>query len=117
MVIILSTKNELFTQIFYCLPFLILLGNIGFLMYLNITNQSSIITNLVPVNYYSFTNLTIVLILIQLFFIYKETKSPQFMVTGKISRLTTSYIYLVELITVMCSLVLYVLLTYFKTDG
>ena len=116
-IIILSSKNNMGSKMLYCLPCFLLLGIVGFLMYVNITNQTSIIANIVPPNFYGFSNTAIILILIQLWLFYNETKTVQFMETSKISKITISYIYLFEILTIMCSIVLYVLLTYFKTDG
>jgi hypothetical protein len=99
------------------LPFFLLFGIIGFLMYLTISNMSSIISNHVSPSYSGFVNITLILLLIIVYIVYQNITSPAFINTGKISNLTTSLIYLFGLLTLITSLILFTILTYFKTDG
>ena len=115
--LLLTGKNDLFKSILSCLPFFLLLGIIGFLMYLSISNMTSIIENKVSPNYHSFTNITIILLLIQVYIVYQNVTNQSFIATGKISSFTTSLIYLFGLLTLITSLILFTILTYFKTDG
>ena len=86
-------------------------------MYLSISNMTSIIENKVSPNYHSFTNITIILLLIQVYIVYQNVTNQSFIATGKISSFTTSLIYLFGLLTLITSLILFTILTYFKTDG
>jgi len=115
--VILGSKNELVKNLLAALPFLILMGVIGFLMYLSISNMNSIIANRVSPSYNSFANITLILLLIQVYIVYQNITNQTFIKTGKISSLTTSLIYLFGLLTVITSLILFTILTYFKTDG
>ena len=115
--IILGSKNEMFNNILSASPFFLLLGLIGFLMYLSISNMSAIIANRVSPSYNGFVNITLILLLIQVYIVYQNVTSPIFIKTGKISSLTTSLIYLFGLLTTITSLILFTILNYFKTDG
>ena len=101
----------LFTQIkdFYKLitstgPFLIMFGVIGLLMFLIITNKTAIIDNHVSQNYYTFSNIIILLLLLQLYIIHLN--------------ITNTYLlYLFGVLSSICSVILYIILTFYKTDG
>ena len=115
--IILSSKNEMLKNLLSSLPFFLLFGIIGFLMYLTISNMRSIIANHVSPSYSGFVNITLILLLIIVYIVYQNITSPAFINTGKISNLTTSLIYLFGLLALITSLILFTILTYFKTDG
>jgi hypothetical protein len=104
----------LFTQIkdFYKLitstgPFLIMFGVIGLLMFLIITNKTAIIDNHVSQNYYTFSNIIILLLLLQLYIIHLNVNNNT----------NTYLLYLFGVLSSICSVILYIILTYYKTDG
>ena len=115
--IILSSKNEMLKNLLASLPFFLLFGIIGFLMYLTISNMNTIISNHVSPSYSGFVNITLILLLIIVYIVYQNITNPTFINTGKISNLTTSLIYLFGLLALITSLILFTILTYFKTDG
>jgi hypothetical protein len=98
-------------------PFLLMLGTIGFLMYLTIFYMNPIIEKHVSPGYYNFSNITIVLILLQIYLIYQNMNDANFQQTGKISKITSGLLYLLGLLTLSCSLILFTILKYFRTDG
>jgi hypothetical protein len=116
-----SGNNGLFALIFALLsssgPFLLMLGVIGLLMQITISNKSIISSNHVSQSYYSFSNITNVMIFLQLYLLYTELNTPSFIETGKIGRVTTSILYLLVVITSISSLILYTILNYYTTDG
>ena len=76
-----------------------------------------IIDGHVSKNYYTFSNMAIVLLLLQLYIVYINISTERFEATGKMSKLTSSLVYLLGVLTSMCSLILYTILKYYTTDG
>jgi hypothetical protein len=98
-------------------PFLLMLGVIGFILYLMITYKDSIIDKHVSQSYFSFSNISIILLLIQLYLVYTNIATEKFEATGKMSKVTSSLIYLLGVLGAICSIILFTILKYFKTDG
>lgn len=112
-----STFQVLLTIITTTGPFLLMLGVIGFILYLIINYKTNIIANHVSPSYYTFSNIAIILFLIQIYFVYTNIDSEKFTSTGQISKVTSSLIYLLGVLTLSCSLILFTVLKYYTTDG
>ena len=80
-------------------------------------NSINIIDNRVSGGYYSFSNITALLIFVQLYIIYTNVFSDKFQNTGKIDKVTSSLIYLLGVLSSMSTAVLYIILKYYTTDG
>jgi hypothetical protein len=116
------TEGQSTFQILYAIllttgPFLLMLGVIGFILYLMITYKDSIIDKRVSSNYYSFSNISVILLLIQLYIVFTNISTEKFESTGKISKVTSSIIYLLGVLGAISSIIIYTILKYFKTDG
>jgi len=98
-------------------PFLLMLCVIAFILYLIINYKNLIIDQHVSTSYYTFSNMVIVLLLIQLYIVYTNITTERFETTGKLSQLTSSLVYLLGVLTSMCSLILFTILKYYTTDG
>ena len=98
-------------------PFLLMLGVIAFILYLMIKYKPIILQDHVANGYHSFSNITVILILIQLYIVYTNITSDSFEKTGKISKVTSSLIYLLGVLSAISSIILYTILKYFTTDG
>lgn len=98
-------------------PFLLMLGIIGLLMYLTINYQSIITNNHVSISYFNFSNITNAIILLQLYLLYTELNTQNFIDTGKVGKVTMSILYLLAVITGISSLTQFTILKYFTTDG
>ncbi len=98
-------------------PFILILAVIAFILYLIISYKNLIIDEHVSKSYYTFSNIAIVLILVQLYIVYTNISTEGFATTGKISKLSSSLVYLLGVLTSMCSLILYTVLKYYTTDG
>jgi len=98
-------------------PFVLMLAVIGFILYLLITYRSKIIENHISQSYYSFSNITAILLLIQLYIVYTNISTPIFEQTGKISKVTSSIIYLLGVLSTISSIIMFTILKYFITDG
>lgn len=116
------TEGQSILQILYTIlltagPFLLMLGVIGFILYLMITYKSIILQGHVANGYHSFSNINIILILIQLYIVYTNISSDSFEKTGKMSKVTSSMVYLLGVLSAITSIILYTILRYFTTDG
>ena len=116
------TQSQSTFQILYSIfintgPFLLILGVIAFILYLIIFYKDIIIANHVSKSYYTFSNIAIILLLLQLYIVYTNISSDKFETTGKLSKVTSSLIYLLGVLTSMCSLILFTILKYYTTDG
>lgn len=98
-------------------PFILMLCVIAFILYLLIVYKTIIIEGHVSTNYQTFSNISIILFLIQVYIVYTNLSSDKFIATGKISKVTSSLIYLFGILSLICSLILYTILKYFRTDG
>ncbi len=98
-------------------PFLLILAVISMSLYLIVKYKSNIISNHVSSGYYSFSNITALLIFIQLYIIYSSVFTDKFQNTGKIEKVTSSIIYLLGVLSSMSVTILYIILKYYTTDG
>ena len=98
-------------------PFFILLFIIGILSYLLITYKDNIINGHVSNNYSIFNNLSIVLLILQLSVIYTSINTESFKNSGTISKIIKSMLYLLDLLIFICTIILFVILQYYTTDG
>ena len=116
------TEGQSILQILYTIllttgPFLLMLGVIAFILYLMIKYKSIILDNHVSGGYNSFSNITVILILIQLYIVYTNISSDSFETSGKMSKVTSSMIYLLGVLSAITTTFLYTNLKYFTTDG
>jgi hypothetical protein len=116
------TKNDPVSQMFITIlvslgPFLLMLAVIGFILYLIIFYKTPILENHVSQSYYTFSNITIILLLIQIYIVYKNINTKEFDISGKISKVTSSLIYLIGVLTSFSAMIIYIILKYFRTDG
>jgi len=98
-------------------PFLLMLAVIGLILYLIIKYSEIIGDGHVSNGYYTFSNISIILFLLQIYLLYSNMDTEKFKITGKLSSITSSLIYLLGVISSMCALILYTILKYFTTDG
>lgn len=113
------TQGQGLLKIFYELvistgPFILMLGIIGFVMYLIINYKTIITDHNVSDSYYTFSNITLVLILIQLYIVYTNVSSDG---SRKISSVTGSLLYLLGILSAWSSLIMFTILKYYTTDG
>jgi hypothetical protein len=98
-------------------PFLLMLGVIAFILYLMIKYKELIIEEKVSKGYYTFSNISVILLLIQLYIVYININTPKFDETGKMSQFASSLIYLLGVLGTISSIILFTILKYFTTDG
>lgn len=120
--IIKVTQNESIMKIIYAIlmatgPFILILGVISFVLYLLINYKDNIVAGQVAPGYNSFSNIIVMLLLLQFYLVNSNISTEKFEATGKISKVVSSIIYLLGVVTAICSIILYTILKYFSTDG
>lgn len=112
-----NTAQSLLTILTTTGPFLLMLGVIGFILYLVIMYKNIIVNGNVAPSYYTFSKIAIILFLAQTFLVYNNLNTEQFNKSGKLTKVTSSLLYLLGVLTLMCSFILYITLKYFVADG
>jgi hypothetical protein len=120
--ILAVTQGQSLFQIIYSIfsftgPFILMLAIIGFILYLIIFYKQPITEGHVSKSYYTFSNINIILLLLQIYLVYLNIDTDKFETTGKISKVTSSLLYLLGVLTGICSIILFTILKYFRTDG
>jgi hypothetical protein len=116
----LLSKNNRYTLlslIYTTGPFFLVLGIIGYSMYLLITYKTRISEGNVAPGYVSFTNISIILILMQLFLFYLGSQKDGFKKTNRLDRVYSMLLYFVGIINIVAVITLGIILAYFSTDG
>lgn len=98
-------------------PFLLMLTVLWCILYLIIKYKKIISEGNVSSGYYVFSNISIILFLLQAYLLYKNMNTDNFMLTGKLSTISSSLIYLLGIFSGICVLIIYSTLGYFTTDG
>jgi hypothetical protein len=98
-------------------PFMLILSVTIFILYLLIKYQSNIVDGRSAPGYSSYSNIIVILLLIQLYLVYNNINTEKFQTTGSLSKVTSSVLYLLGVITAICSIILYRILKYYSTDG
>ena len=112
-----SSFGKIFSIVMSVGPFLCLLGTISFILYLMITYKKNIISGHVSPGYSSFSNINTILLFIQLYMLQINISSEKFSLTGKLTQLTSSFLYLLIVLQFVCCVILFTILKYYTTDG
>ena len=112
-----SGINQTLPMLLTSLPFMLMLIIIAVIMFLMTKYSSNITGNKVSDGYNIFSNMLVILLLIQVIMVYTEIGSDKFESTHILSKVTRSLIYLLSLLTGICTLILFVILRYYTTDG
>lgn len=98
-------------------PFLILLGVVIYSLYLIITYQNRLSEGNITTEYYTFSTISIALMLIEIYIFYEAMNSKLFNTTGHMPKVSFSLMYLIGVINISCVLIMGTILKYFITDG
>lgn len=112
-----SAIQTLYSIIMTSGPFILMLGIISFVLYSLIKYKKIIIEGHVAPSYNSFSNIIVILLMLQLYIIISNISNDKFETTGKLSKVTSSIIYLLGVLTGISSIILNTILTYYSTDG
>lgn len=97
--------------------FIIILAITGFILYSLISFRDNIIDDHVAPYFKTYTTISVILILIQTFIMYSSIFSDNFEKNKSISTVNMYLLYLLSVFTLACSLIIYVILNYYTTDG
>ena len=109
--------QTMLTMITTCGPFLLMLFIIGFTLYSIIKYKNRILLGHVSNGYTIFSNITVLMILLQVYLVYNNINTDKFETTKKLSKITTSILYLYGVITAISSITLFTILNNFSADG
>jgi hypothetical protein len=98
-------------------PFILIFAITGFILYSIIYYKNRIINGQVSSDYYTFNSWCIIILLIQIFYLYNNLNNSDFELNGKLSSITISILYLMSVILSIMSIILFVILKYYQTDG
>jgi hypothetical protein len=112
-----STFQILYTILMTTGPFLLILAVISFVLYLLINYKDNIIAGHIAPSFNAFTNIIVLLLMVQLYLVYTNINTDSFQANGKISKVTSSLVYLLGVLTGICSIILGTILKYYSTDG
>lgn len=116
-----NQNNNYFTtllnMLMTCGPFLLMLYIVGFVLYLLITYKQRLIKGRISNNYITFNNITIIMILLQIYTIYININNDKFEKTKTLSKVTNSLLYLFGVIATISTMTLYTILSKFTADG
>lgn len=99
-------------------PFFIVLAIIGFMLYLLISYKNPIINNQVSQSFNTFSNITLFLILVIIYFIYSQVACDGTECgDGKVEKVSNNVLFLLSLLTMISTGIVYIILVYYRTDG
>jgi hypothetical protein len=106
-------------------PLFLILGVIGFVLYLLIYYKNDILENRVSNSYYTFSNITTLIVLTQIYLLYTnmnnmnnmKTTDDGFNTPFKLSKVVSGCLLIIGLFSLMSSMILYTILRYYTTDG
>ena len=97
-------------------PLFLILGVIGFVLYLLIYYKNDILGNRVSNSFYTFSNITTILLLMQVYLLYTNMNAKDGF-KGQLSKVVSGSLLIIGLFSLMSSLILYTILCYYTTDG
>jgi len=112
-----STMQMLYSILMTSGPFILMLFIISFVLYSLITHKNKIIAGHISPSYNSFSNVIVALLMLQLYIIISNISNEKFESTGRLSKVTSSIIYLLGVLTGISSIILNTILVYYSTDG
>ena len=101
----------------YSIPFALMIGNIIYTVLLLISNQEVIAQGRVSPGYFTFMNISTILVMVQLYIFLTTKKENNPTQQNRLSPESSSFMALIGILNVVCVVTIYIILTYFRTDG
>ena len=95
-------------------PFFIILAIIGVMLYLLVKYKKPIINSEVSPSFNTFSNITLFLILIIIFFIYNQVIGDD---SGKTGKVSNSFLFGLSFLASVSTAIVYTILVFYRTDG
>jgi len=112
-----SKGASLISSIFSMGPFFVTIGIISYILYLLFTYKDRIAQGNIAPGYANFTNISVILVLMQLFLFYMGTQKESFQRDKKLDRVYSGLLYFVGVINIVTVITIGIILRYFSTDG
>jgi hypothetical protein len=116
----ISSKNSsqnIISAIFSVGPFFVTIGIVAYILYLLFTYKDRIAQGNIAPGYANFANISVILILLQLFLFYMGTQKQSFQRDNKLDRVYSGLLYFVGIINIVAVITIGIILKYFSTDG
>ena len=98
-------------------PFVFLFVIISIMLYLLTNHKTRIIKGQVSQSFYNFSNISVFIVLIQVYLIYSQISSNEFKKDKIFNRTTSLFITLLSVLTGISTYIIYIVLVYYTTDG
>ena len=112
-----SGMGSVFNVIANAGPFIIMLFIVCVIFSLLITYKNEIVSGNISSGYTSFSNISLVLFMTQIYILYSSIENEKFQSTGRLPRIVSGVIYLLDILEGVCAIILFTILKYFTTDG
>lgn len=112
-----SKGGSLISSIFSMGPFFVTIGIISYILYLLFTYKDRIAQGNIAPGYVNFTNISVILVLMQLFLFYMGTQKESFERDKKLGRVYSGLLYFVGIMNIVTVITIGIILKYFSTDG
>jgi len=112
-----ALKTGILAHIFNIAPLFLMLAVIAYNIYLFILYGSDIVKGRVVSNFFWNDSFLLFIMISQIYIICANLFNNTFQTTGKMTNLSSSVFYLTALFSTILAGNLYIMLTYFKTDG
>jgi len=106
--------NDLVKFFKYSMPFVLMILIIVYTLYILFSYQSIISNGYVSNGYYTFINISSILVLLQLFIFFKNKKEDTEL---RISPGVSGIICLIGILNMICMITVYIILSHYTTDG
>ena len=114
---LMSKQSTFMGGVYTLAPFSIILGVIIYSMYLLIHYKERISQGNISSGYTNFTNISVILIMLQLYLFYSATQNENFKQTSRLDKVNSMFLLLIGIINIISVVTLGVILAYFTTDG
>jgi len=112
-----ALNNGVLAHLFNIAPLFVMLAVITYNIYLFVLYSSYIIKGRVVSNYFWYDTFMLLIMISQIYIICANLFNNTFQTTGKMSNISSSVFYLTTLFSIILAGNLFIILTYFNTDG
>jgi len=98
-------------------PFIVTISIISVILYLLGNYKDRIAKGHIAPGYVNFTNISVILILLQLLLFYCGTQKESFKQTSRLDRIYSGLLYFIGILNIVTVTTIWIILKYFSTDG
>jgi hypothetical protein len=112
-----GTIGEFFNLFLITLPFILMLITLIFVFYLLIYFKDKIMGGNLSPTFYSFNNINLLLVFIEIYILYTVLSEKNFENTGQFPKIKSNLLLLIAVLSIISTINVYIILKYFTTDG